>query len=428
MPPSPTPCSSYPTAVSDSVDALGELRMAVAAFRIDYHSALRDATGVVDHDWDLTWAHAVDRALTELRTPDSDVSAIRFRLRHLLERWRADLLDPVRMHCRSLYIQETVARHVARIEMWCDDHRPAGSQGNMDDDADCTSSAFRAMLANPGEFDGYRIADALNHDSTQFHFGAPVGLYGVDGTSAYLDAVARRALCCAALGEMLRCERDLVYAAHVGAAPGRFVTPEHVAIRLLGYPAPEESPSDARSLAYAEWRRPIAEAEETLLNTALTPCPAVSHALARWLVVAQGCAPARYLGVRFPPCFSALLADVLVECLMTTSPERLAWCDPRILDAAISAGRSRTHFYPRWLLHGHASLDPPSADELMCGWDALDRAALYENGGAFTAAFRVHWHAARSAAHRGWRRAACNHPARSTSPRSKSVPTAVAVD
>jgi hypothetical protein len=285
-----------------------------------------------------------------------------------------------------------VGRHVAQVEAWCDEHvGGAGADAVADPDAG-TSPAFRAMLAHPEDFDGYRIADGANRHAVRYHFEAPTGLYGAGRAGEYLDAAARRTLCAAAAGELLRCAGDPAYAAHTAArVGGPFVTVEAVAARFLGYPDYPDRPADARAMAYADWRRPLAAAEAAACDC--VP-PHIVGLLARWLRTELGCAPARHLGVRFPPCFVGLLADVVTEQLATlddAAHDRLAWCSPRVLDAGIAAGRSRTEHYPRWLLHGRLSLEPPSADELTRGWDGLDRAALADSDGAFTAGFRAAW-------------------------------------
>jgi hypothetical protein len=320
------------------------------------------------------------------------------------------MLDPVRMYARSLYVQETVLAGVAQIEAWCDDNQTP-TPGTITErsgggaDADTFSDAWTVMLAHPDAFDGYPLLGSPEPGA--FTFRPCVDLYGIRcapadlGPSGYdpLDEEQRRRVLAAAVGETLRYD-DPRFAVYLfGATAASFaggVDVETVATAWCGYP-PFGAAPDLFDHSCAEWRRPI-RATEREMRRLLADVPAVLPVLRRWLDRHAGCDAAAHLGLRYPPCFGALIADIFLERYADAG----APVPPHRWQAMAAAPFVRAgaavdprQVYPVWLEFG--IVERPDAATLTQNWSTADRYALAAHGGRFTAGFRADWYANRAA-------------------------------
>jgi hypothetical protein len=158
----------------------------------------------------------------------------------------------------------------------------------------------------------------------------------------------------------------MAYRADVIATHGPWVDAEVVAVRCCGYMA---QPGDL-----ATWRAPI-RATEAAVRTLL---PDMAHpVLRRWLAVECGCGP-EYVGLRYPPAFTCLLADVF-----TDQVRRNTAATPLVATVAAGDGPHPHQVYSVWLRFGFATI--PDAERLTRTWDTTDHFALERAGGRLTA-------------------------------------------
>ena len=129
----------------------------------------------------------------------------------------------------------------------------------------------------------------------------------------------------------------------------------------------------------------------------LADVPTALPVLRRWLDRHAGC-DAAHIGLRYPPAFGALLADIFLERYADAGapvpPHR--WmaltAAPYVRRGAVDDPRQ---VYPVWLEYG--IVDPPDAATLTRNWSTADRYALAAHGGRFTEGFRADWCANRAA-------------------------------
>jgi hypothetical protein len=315
---------------------------------------------------------------------------------------------------------------VAQIEAWCDDNQNptapstdrriegggGGGGGDADADADAFSDAWTVMLAHPDAFDGYPVVGSPPEPGA-FTFRPCVDLYGVRrapadlGPSGYdpLDEEQRRRVLAAAVGETLRYD-DPRFAGYLSGTPAAAafaggVDAETVATAWCGYP-PFDAARDLFDHSCAEWRRPI-RATEREMRRLLADVPTALPVLRRWLDRHAGCDAAVHLGLRYPPAFGALIADIFLERYADAGapvpPHRWAAmvAAPFVRRGAAPAAASvdPRQVYPRWLEFGIA--ERPDAATLTENWSTADRDALAAHGGRFTEGFRAAWYANRAA-------------------------------
>lgn len=186
--------------------------------------------------------------------------------------------------------------------------------------------------------------------------------------------------------------------------------------------------------SFAEWRRPILLTERALRRLLVQAgLEFVPPLLVNWLLRHAGCGP-EYIGLRFPPSFGALVADIFGEMigdygsvsrgdplnyvdssyvlfffypfpfLSSSLPifrgegvgsQRFVipthrW-DATVADRFVRVGSRADprQKYSRWLLHGF--VHTPSPEVLMRSWSTIDRLALAEHHGLYCAAFREEW-------------------------------------
>lgn len=391
---SPSTTADTPCAAAD----LDDLRTTVDMFRRRYDTATDAAAAELDRDWDTVWAHSARAAVEEVLRPDADVPAVRARLAALLRAWRRALLDPVRLYTRSLFVQEVVHAGIASVEAWCDENKP--DEAGRCPAEPAYAAEWRVMLAHPAVFDGYALSVA-GPEPGAFRFRPPVNLYGARGPvhlrlprTPYdpLDHPGRRRLLLAAVGETLR-YGDPVHRRYIRAIVGRHgatVDAESVARERCGYPA-FACVRDVFEDSHAEWRRPVAAAEQAMARL-LAAHDFVLPLLAEWLRDHAGCGP-QYVGVRFPPAFGALLADLFGEAVADAAggPVPAARWDRAAADRAACVGAEADirQSYDRWIEFG--VLQRPDRAVLTRGWDTADLATLEDHAGVFSESFRAAW-------------------------------------
>lgn len=394
----------------------------LSAFRREYHRMSSATASVVAARWDDLWSHVVEqagRAVAAGEAPDT----VRRRIEDLADLYRRCLCDPVQMH--SLPLQSLVSGHLALQELWVDDLR------RRDDDeaaaappqAPRLGPAWGAVLRSPEL--ARRVLRGWSPDDPHrpaWQWRLPFSLYGAGTTDAtgWGDPDARRRLSSAplwhrvvlaAVGETRRLYLEpaaeaaaaldlgvVDWVAHrrrMLADHGWWCDVEGVAVGRCGWPrAPSGGlDDDDPAAAVADWWQPLADAEAALRDrlAAHTEAALVGDTLRAW---ARAWRLEPYLGLRFPPPFTAAIADVFLDVLHERHPLLLsrgvAW-DRDVQRAAVERGAT-PHLHEtwsRWLLLGVGAV--PSRGDLCLGWDDEDHAVLDEAQGALTDRVWEHW-------------------------------------
>ena len=205
------------------------------------------------------------------------------------------------------------------------------------------------------------------------HAGASVASVEVAGAaSRVLMATAAAAETFRLLGSTAEAVQALgipadewvAYRTRVVETSGRWVDIDGVAVRHCGY---RRGPLASAADSLAAWRRPLRQAEEVVRRL----CPPIAQrACEAWLARECGCGP-EYVGVRWPPAFVALVADVVMEHLL---PEDDGAAPPPEQDA----GLQPFQVYSVWARYGFETI--PSPEQLLSHWDTTDHLALEQIG------------------------------------------------
>ena len=382
---------------------------AVAQFQSQYAEANRLAVETEGEGWDRVWNVVVRRAAEDLQQPDADVFLVRRRLERVADLYRRAICDPVRLFA-SLRVQQAVVSGCTNLEQWCDENIPVNPS---DQTHDPISAGWHTVLSYPNVFSGWPVeACDAQHEST-FQWRPTCNLYcnphaGCDPLDVeFGDDQSRMLLLTrsvhphadlhsyAAVGETFRMLEDAplnaigatveewsAYRQEIQEKYGNSVDLEQVAITHCAYPDRSACPN----LSTAEWRAPIRDTEAAAVRLLQRASPESRAVVQQWLGERCGYGPA-FLGLRYPPAFTALLADLFAERWLPLHDRSQ---EPPVPYADNT--RCEPHpwqVYSVWLRYGFVRI--PDAMELTRGWDTLDHLALERSGGRCTRAFLNRW-------------------------------------
>lgn len=334
-----------------------------------------DALGVIktglELNWETMWPRVIKR-LTAVTDP---------RLVPTLRKWHAFLRDFDSVRSGLRYNMSPVFTTRNRLHQWlkADPERRA-----PDDDADLAdlyigSDAFRVMAKHMDVFEGY----PMRGGGKGFEFAPPIPLYSISGDPfrlhihEYDDGLRRQFL--AAMGELVVYESDEAYLADIEKQFSRFLTIEDVAVKYCGYPRQREVPN----ASHDAWLRPIRAVEAALEDLLIVEASADQRMfLEGWLRGHLGCG-LECIGVRFPPCFMALIVDLLLVAMSEPNvPElirdAIMYCVAPEHDAPTTQNGRPSSL---WLLYGYTQA--PSYETLTIDWDDDDTDALNDCNGVF---------------------------------------------
>ena len=132
-------------------------------------------------------------------------------------------------------------------------------------------------------------------------------------------------------------------------------------------------------------REPLLHADRVLRG--LMQALSTEHVavLRRWLHGVCKMCPDTYLGIRFPPCFIALMCDIVAEAMGDAEPHT---------GDVTPATSHPLQVYSLWVRFG--ILSDPSLDEITEGWETVERNLLMQQSNRFTPDVFTFWTANRS--------------------------------